>query len=51
MTHPDQSTTILNNVMVVFQQVTNLGSIICELPVAGSIMIEIVQILKERLNN
>jgi hypothetical protein len=51
--HPDQLTSILDNAMVVFQQVTDLGSTtpnVPELPAAGQIGIEIVQIIKVRLH-
>jgi hypothetical protein len=53
--HPDQLTSILDNAMVVFQQVTDLGSTtsgsnVPELPAAGQIGIEIVEIIKVRLH-
>jgi hypothetical protein len=48
---PDQSTTILNNATVVFQRLTDLGSAgsnVVELPVAGRIGTQIVEIVKVR---
>ena len=51
-TRPDQSTTILNNASVVFQRLTDLGSAtsnVVELPVAGRIGTQIVEIVKVRL--
>jgi hypothetical protein len=48
---PDQSITILNNATVVFQQLTDLGSAtsnVVELPVAGRIGTQIVEIVKVR---
>ena len=50
-TRPDQSTTILNNATVVFQRLTDLGSAtsnVVELPVAGRIGTQIVEIIKVR---
>jgi hypothetical protein len=49
--HPDQSTTILDNAIVVFQRLADLGSAtfnLPELPAAGRIGIQIVEIFKVR---
>ena len=51
--HPDRLTTILDNAMVVFEQVLNLASTtskVPEIPAAGQIGIEIVEIVKVSLN-
>ena len=49
----DQSAMILNDAVIVFQRLTNLGSAACnvpELPVAGRVGIQIVEIFKVRPN-
>ena len=51
--HPDQLTMILHNAMVVFQRALDLASTtftVPELPAAGQIGIEIVEIVKVSLN-
>jgi hypothetical protein len=48
--HPDQLTTILDNAMVVFRRVGSTTSNVLELPAAGQIGIEIVEIIMVRLN-
>ena len=52
--HPDQSKTILDNAITVFQQLTDLGSAtfnILELQAAGQIGIQIVEICRVRPKN
>jgi hypothetical protein len=49
--HPDQSKTILNNALAVFQRLTDLGSAtfnLLELSAAGQIGIHIVEIINVR---
>jgi hypothetical protein len=49
--HPDQSKTILDNALTVFQRLTNLGSAtlnLLELSAAGQIGIQIVEIINVR---
>jgi len=49
--HPDQSKTILDNALTVFQRLTDLGSAtfnLLELSVAGKIGIQIVEIINVR---
>jgi hypothetical protein len=50
-TYPDQSTTTLDNAIVVFQRLTDLGSATfnaLELTAAGQIGIQIIEIVKVR---
>ena len=52
--HPDQSKTILDNAIAVFQRLTDLGSAtstVLELSAAGQIGIQIVEIIKVRPNS
>ena len=51
---PDQSKTILDNALAVFQRLTDLGSAtstVLELSAAGQIGIQIVEIIKVRPNS